>query len=68
MPSNSTVLPASMVLGIVSPNGTSVAAYGNLSKSNHTKVDGNTLFDIASLTKTFATTILMDMVNQGLVK
>jgi serine-type D-Ala-D-Ala carboxypeptidase/endopeptidase len=31
-------------------------------------VDGNTLFDIASLTKTFATTILMDMVNQGLVK
>jgi serine-type D-Ala-D-Ala carboxypeptidase/endopeptidase len=67
-PSNSTIPPVSMVLGIVSPNGTSIAAYGNLSNSNHTKVDGNTLFDIASITKTFATTVLMDMVNQGLVK
>ena len=37
-------------------------------KLNHTAVDGNTIFDIGSLTKLFVGTSLMDMVNQGLVK
>ena len=31
------------------------------------KVDGNTVFDIASISKTFVAIILADMVNQGLV-
>ena len=35
---------------------------------NSTKVDGNTVFDIASISKTFVAIILADMVNQGLVK
>ena len=35
--------------------------------SNNTKVDGNTVFDIASISKTFVAIILADMVNQGLV-
>ena len=51
--SNSSI-PVSMVVGIVTPNGTQVAGYGNRSKSNSTQVDGNTIFDIASITKTFA--------------
>jgi CubicO group peptidase (beta-lactamase class C family) len=57
----------SMVLGVVTPNGTQVSGYGNLSKANSTEVDGNTIFDIASITKTFATIVLADMVKQGLV-
>ena len=58
---------ASIVVGIISPNGTQVYGYGNISKANSTKVNGNTIFDIASITKTFTTTLLADMVKQGLV-
>src|SRR5437870_606548 len=49
---------ASIVVGIISPNGTQVYSYGNISKTNSTKVNGNTIFDIASITKTFTTTLL----------
>jgi len=65
--SNSTI-PVSIVVGVITPNGTQVAAYGNISKANHTRVDGNTIFDIGSLTKLFVGISLMNMVNQGLVK
>jgi CubicO group peptidase (beta-lactamase class C family) len=58
---------ASIVVGIITPNGTQVYSYGNISKANSTKVNGNTIFDIASITKTFTTTLLADMVKQGLV-
>jgi serine-type D-Ala-D-Ala carboxypeptidase/endopeptidase len=57
----------SIVVGIITPNGTQVYSYGNLSKANSTKVNGNTIFDIASITKGFTTTLLADMVKQGLV-
>jgi CubicO group peptidase (beta-lactamase class C family) len=65
--SNSTI-PVSIVVGVITPNGTQVAGYGNISKANHTTVDGNTIFNIGSLTKLFVGISLMDMVNQGLVK
>ena len=65
--SNSSI-PVSIVVGVISPNGTQVSGYGNISKSNHTTVDGNSIFDIGSLTKLFVGISLMDMVNQGLVK
>jgi D-alanyl-D-alanine-carboxypeptidase/D-alanyl-D-alanine-endopeptidase len=65
--SNSSI-PASIVVGIVSPNGTQVSGYGNISKANPTPVDGNTVFDIASISKSFVTTVLADLVNQGVVK
>ena len=65
--SSNSSIPVSMVVGIVTPNGTQVSGYGNLSKANSTQVDGNTIFDIASITKTFATIVLADMVKQGLV-
>jgi serine-type D-Ala-D-Ala carboxypeptidase/endopeptidase len=57
----------SIVVGIITPNGTQVYRYGNISKANSTIVNGNTIFDIASITKTFTTTLLADMVKQGLV-
>ena len=56
-----------IVVGIVTTNGTQVSGYGNISSSNDTKVDGNTVFDIASIAKTFVTIILADMIKQGLV-
>lgn len=57
----------SIVLGVITPNGTSVSGYGNISKVNTTKVNGNTIFDIASITKTFTTSLLADAVKSGLV-
>jgi D-alanyl-D-alanine-carboxypeptidase/D-alanyl-D-alanine-endopeptidase len=58
---------ASIIIGIITPNGTQVYDYGNISKANSTKVNGNTIFDTASITKTFTTMLLADMVKQGLV-
>jgi serine-type D-Ala-D-Ala carboxypeptidase/endopeptidase len=60
-------IPVSIVVGIGTPNGTQISGYGNLSKTRSTNADGNTIFDIASITKTFATILLMDMLKQGLV-
>jgi serine-type D-Ala-D-Ala carboxypeptidase/endopeptidase len=57
----------SIVIGIVSPNGTQVYSYGNISKENSTNVNGDSIFDIGSITKTFTTTLLVDMVKRGLI-
>jgi D-alanyl-D-alanine-carboxypeptidase/D-alanyl-D-alanine-endopeptidase len=46
----------------------SVHSFGNISESNNRPVNGNTLFNIDSITKTFTTLALADMVNQGLIK
>jgi serine-type D-Ala-D-Ala carboxypeptidase/endopeptidase len=64
--SNSSI-PVPIVVGIITTNGTQVSGYGNISSSNDTKVDGNIVFDIASIAKTFVTIVLVDMVKQGLV-
>jgi CubicO group peptidase (beta-lactamase class C family) len=64
--SNSSI-PVPIVVGIVTTNGTQVSGYGNISSSNGTKVDGNIVFDIASIAITFVTIVLADMVKQGLV-
>jgi len=68
--SSNNVMPNSSIpiaVGIVTTNGTQVSGLGNISSSNNTKVDGDTVFDIASIAKTFVTIILADMENQGLV-
>ncbi|HKI06936.1 MAG TPA: serine hydrolase domain-containing protein [Nitrososphaeraceae archaeon] len=57
----------SIVIGIISPNGTQVYSYGNISKENSTNVSGDSIFDIGSITKTFTTTLLVDMVKRGLI-
>jgi serine-type D-Ala-D-Ala carboxypeptidase/endopeptidase len=65
MSNSSVTIP--IVVGIVTTNGTQVSGYGNISSSNDTKVDGSTVFDIASIAKTFVTIVLANMVKQGLV-
>ena len=66
--SSNSSIPVSIVVGVITPNGTQVSAYGNISKANPAPVDGNTIFDIGSITKTFVATVLADLVNQGVVK
>lgn len=57
----------SIVVGVITPNGTSVSGYGNISKADSTKVNGDTIFHIGSVTKLFTTALLADMVKRGIV-
>src|ERR1043166_8051619 len=58
---------AAIVIGFVDPNGTRIFSFGNMSTAHNIPVDENTLFNIGSITKTFTTLLLADMVKQGLV-
>jgi serine-type D-Ala-D-Ala carboxypeptidase/endopeptidase len=59
---------AAMMIGLVDSNGTQFYGYGKTSNAtNAISVNEITLFDIGSITKTFTTTILADMVNNGTV-
>ena len=57
---------AAIVIGFVNPNGTHLFSFGNISKANNIRVNENTLFDIGSITKTFTTLLLADMVRKEL--
>lgn len=57
-----------IVVGISSPQGRRVVSYGTLSVENGRKVDGVTVFEIASLTKVLTALVLADMARQQQVK
>jgi len=50
-----------IVVGISSAQGRRIEAYGTLSLQDRRKVDGTTVFEIASLTKVFTALLLADM-------
>jgi serine-type D-Ala-D-Ala carboxypeptidase/endopeptidase len=58
---------AAIVIGFVDPNGTRIFSFGNMSTAHNVPVNQSTLFNIGSITKTFTTLLLADMVKQGLV-
>lgn len=51
-----------IVVGISQPRETTVVAYGTLGLDDKRRVDGNTVFDIGSITKVFTALLLTDMV------
>ncbi len=57
-----------IVVGVSTPEGRHVVSYGTLSLQDSRKVDGTTLFEIASLTKVFTALVLADMAKQGKVR
>jgi CubicO group peptidase (beta-lactamase class C family) len=59
---------AGVIVGLVDPNRTQFYGYGKISDGNNATVDQNTIFTIASNTKVFTAILLVDMVEDGLIK
>jgi D-alanyl-D-alanine-carboxypeptidase/D-alanyl-D-alanine-endopeptidase len=57
-----------MVIGVVDEHGSQVFAAGKLDNGTDQEVNGDTLFEIGSVTKTFTVLLLEDMVNRGEMK
>jgi CubicO group peptidase (beta-lactamase class C family) len=54
-----------MVVGVVDENGTQVFSYGRCCSSRRGRIDGDTIFEIGSLTKPITQAVFADMVARG---
>lgn len=54
-----------IVVGLITPQGRRIVAYGHLEKGDSRPLDGNTIFEIGSMSKVFTSLLLSQMVQRG---
>ena len=54
-----------MVVGLVDEHGSCIVSYGKMDDGASPEINGNTLFEIGSITKTFTGLLLQEMIERG---